>query len=192
MRPLYHAKADRLRAKAAELEADWRRETRRAQATQSRGIRTVPPGRGPLAHGTRRRGRRRHQVAHGESRRNLRRGNRQRDLRRHAAGSLQPPRSAGRRWPPRQRHVRDGDDRSHRLQHRLWLHAAQQPASLSLDELALPGRRHHRLAAGRKLHRRSRAALGRPRAAGGRAAHARRQTSSRRATSTPTRTSATC
>ena len=35
---------------------------------------------------------------------------------------------------------------------------AEQPASLSLDELALPGRHHRRLAHGRELHRRPRAA----------------------------------
>src|SRR3974377_652967 len=66
--------------------------------------------------------------------------------------ALTPPWSAGRRWPSRQRYVSHGHDRAHRLQHGLWLHAAKQPASLSLDELALPGRHHSRLAAGRKLH----------------------------------------
>ncbi len=70
----------------------------------------------------------------------------------------------------RQRHERDGHGRAHRLQHGLRLHAADQSASLSVDELALPGRRHHRLAHGRELHRRPRPPLGRARAPGRRAA----------------------
>ena len=44
MRPLYHAKADRLRAKADELEKDGVAEARGAQGARARGIRTLPPG----------------------------------------------------------------------------------------------------------------------------------------------------
>ena len=174
MRPLYHAKADRLRAKAAELDKSGVAEARRAQSTQSGGVRTAAPGRGALADGAWWRGRQGHQGPHCAARSHLRRRNRGRDHRRHAAGGLQPQGSAGDRRPPAQRHVRHGDDRSHRLQHRLWLHAAQQSAPVSLDELALPGRRHHRLAAGRELHRRSRAALRHSRAAGGCPAQSRK------------------
>ena len=50
---------------------------------------------------------------------------------------------------------------------------AQQSASLSVDELALPGRRDRGLADGRELHRGSRAPLRASRAAGRHAAHAR-------------------
>ena len=108
-----------------------------------------------------------------------------------AAGSVQPQGPAGDRRPARQRHVGDGDGRAHRLQHRVRLDAAEQSASLSVDELALPGRHHRRLAARRELHRGSRPAVGRSRAAGRCAADARRRASSARATTTSSRTSAT-
>ncbi len=81
----------------------------------------------------------------------------------------------------RQRHVGDGDGRAHRLQHGVRVDAAEQPAPVSVDELALPGRHHRRLAPRRKLHRRSRAPVGDPRAAARRAACTARRTSSTRA-----------
>ena len=53
--------------------------------------------------------------------------------------------------------------RAHRLQHRLRLHPAVQPASVPVDELPLSGRRHHQLAV-RRVGSRSttRAAPSRP------------------------------
>ena len=74
--------------------------------------------------------------------------------------------AAVRRRPHRQRHVRDGHGRAHRLQHRLRFHLAQQSASVSVDEFALPGRHHRGLAHGRKLHRRPRPPLRHSRAHG--------------------------
>ena len=95
------------------------------------------------------------------------------------------------RRPPRQRHVGDGHGGAHRLQHRLRLDAAEQPAPVSVDELALPGRHHGRLAPRRELHRRSRPPVGDPGAAR-RCADARAsRTSSTRASTTSTCTSAT-
>ena len=46
-----------------------------------------------------------------------------------------------------------GHGGAHRLQYRLWIHASQQSASLSLDELALSGRHHGGMASGREFHR---------------------------------------
>jgi pyruvate-ferredoxin/flavodoxin oxidoreductase len=56
--------------------------------------------------------------------------------------SFQSQEPAAGRWTPGQRHERDGDGGAHRLQHGLRLNRAQQSASLSVDELALPGRHH--------------------------------------------------
>ncbi len=72
---------------------------------------------------------------------------------------------------------RDDDGRQHRLQHRLWLHAALQSASVSVDELAVPGRRHDLVAAGRVADPEPRAPLRGAGAAGRRAARPRRATS---------------
>ena len=69
MRPLYHAKADRFRAKADELEQEGVAEARGAEGAQPGGIRPAPPGRRAPAHGPRRRGRRGHQGAHRRARR---------------------------------------------------------------------------------------------------------------------------
>ncbi len=84
------------------------------------------------------------------------------------------------RRPPGQRHVRHGHGRAHRLQHRLRFHRPQQPPPLPLDELALPGRRHRRLAHGRELHRRPRPPLCDPRASRRHPPHPRRRRFSRR------------
>ena len=165
MRPLYHAKADRLRAKADRAGQGRRAEAGRAEGAQPGGIRPVPPGRRAPAHGARRRGRQGHQGAHGRARPDLRPGHHRRDHGGHAAGGVQPQEPPADRRPARQRHVGDGDGGAHRLQHGLRLDAAQQPASVSVDELALPGRHHRRLAPRRELHRRSRPPVGDPRAA---------------------------
>ena len=87
--------------------------------------------------------------------------------RRHAAGCVQPPDAAGHRRAAGQRHVRDGHGRAHRLQHGLRQHAAQQPAPVPLDELALPGRGDGRVAVRRELRHGPLAPLGDSRAARG-------------------------
>ena len=69
--------------------------------------------------------------------------------RRPAAGRLQPQGAPVGRRPPGQRHVGHDDGGEHRLQHGLRLHPPVQSAPLSLDEFALPGRRHDLLAHGR-------------------------------------------
>jgi pyruvate-ferredoxin/flavodoxin oxidoreductase len=46
----------------------------------------------------------------------------------------------------------DGHGGAHWLQHRVWINAFEQPAPVSVDEFALPGRRHRWLAAGREFH----------------------------------------
>ena len=51
MRPLYHAKADRLHAKAAELEKIGRREAGRAQSEKPGRVRPAAASRGSFAHG---------------------------------------------------------------------------------------------------------------------------------------------
>ena len=145
-----------------------------AEGAEPGGVRALPPGRRAPADGAWRRGRqghaRRASPAHGPIS--------DQDIidaitavmRQEAFNhkNLQADRR-----PARQRHVGDGDGGAHRLQHRLRLDAVEQPASVSLDELALPGRHHRRLAPRRELHRRSRPPVGGPRAAGRRAAAAR-------------------
>ena len=110
-------------------------------------------------------------AAHGAD---LRQGHHRRHHRGPAPRGVHPQEPAADRRPRRQRHVRHGDGRAHRLQHGLRIDAAEQPASLSVDELALPGRHHRRLAPRRELHRRSRATVRDPRAAR-RCAHAARE-----------------
>ena len=68
MRPLYHAKADRFRQKADELEKAGEQKLAELEGAQSAGIRPVPPGGRAHAHGPRRRRRQGHQgriAAHG-------------------------------------------------------------------------------------------------------------------------------
>ena len=68
MRPLFHAKADRFRAKADQLERGGRAEAGGAQGAEPGRVRPVPPGRRAPADGPRRRGRQGHQgriAAHG-------------------------------------------------------------------------------------------------------------------------------
>ena len=163
MRPVYHAKSDRFVAKAGELEKTG---AAKLAALKDRIPRTTPASANPSRTSimglggeddkdTRARidayeaaARPRHRCADD-------RGHRRRPAHR----GLQPQIAAADRRPPRQRHVRDGHGRAHRLQHRLRLHLAQQPASVSVDEFALPGRHHRGLAHGRKLHRRPRPPL---------------------------------
>ena len=192
MRPLFHAKADRFRAKADELDREGVAEARGAQgAGTTQEYELFTPGRRAPADGARRRGRQGHEGAHRGARRDLRQRHHRRDDGRAAAGSVQSQGPPGHRRAPRQRHVGDGDGGAHRLQHRVRLDAVEQPASVSLDELALPGRHHGRLAPRRELHRRSRPPVGGPRAAGRRAAAPREGRHQRRASTTSTCTSAT-
>ena len=175
-----------------ELEQDGVAEAGGAQGAEPGGVRPVPPGRRAPAHGPRRRGRQGHQGAHRRARPDLRQGHRRRAstavMRQEAFNhkNLQADRR-----PPRQRHVGHGHGGAHRLQHRLRLDAAEQPASVSVDELALPGRHHGRLAPRRELHRRSRPPVGDSRAARRCADAPRDRTSSTRASTTSTCTSAT-
>ena len=142
-----------------------RREPGRGEGAKPGRIRPAAPGRRAHADGARRRGRQGHEGAHGGARPHLRPGRDRRDHRGHAAGGVQPQEPPADRRPARQRHVGDGDGGAHRLQHGLRIDAAQQPASVSVDELALPGRHHRRLAPRRKLHRRSWPPVGDPGAA---------------------------
>ena len=178
MRPLFHAKADRFRAKADQLERDGVAEAGGAEGAEPGGVRPVPAGRRAPADGTRRRGREGHEGAHRRARPDFRQGHRRRDHGGDAPGSVQSQEPPGHRRPPRQRHVGDGDGGAHGLQHGVRLDAVEQPASVPLDEFAVPGRRHGRLAARRELHRRSRPPVGDSRAARRRAAaprHGRHQ-----------------
>ena len=165
MRPLYHAKADRLRAKADQLDKDG---VQNLAALKARSQDEYDLLRQAVAHmlmglgGEDDKDTKGRMAAHGPiSDRDVDR----RDHRGDAAGGVQPQEPPADRRPARQRHVGDGDGGAHRLQHRLRLDAAQQPASLSVDELALPGRHHRRLAPRRELHRRPRPPVGDPRAA---------------------------
>ena len=183
MRPLYHAKADRLRREGAGRSSGRGvQKLADAEGAEPRGIRAVPAGRRPPADGPGRRGRRR----------TRRRASRHTDRFPTRTSSAPSSPSCGRTPSTtatcrpidgrhRQRHVGDGDGGAHRLQHGLRLDAAEQPASVSLDELALPGRRHGRLADGRELHRRSRPPIRDSGAAGRRADEPRDRMSSTRA-----------
>ena len=160
MRPVFHAKADRFRAKADELDREG---VAKLAALKERSPEEYALFRQAVAHllmGLGGEDEKDTQGAHGGARSHLGQGSRQRDNRRHAAGSVQSQEPAGHRWPARQRHVGDGHGGPHGLQHRVRLDAVEQPASVSVDELALPGRHHRRLAPGRKLHRRPRSPLG--------------------------------
>ena len=192
MRPLYHAKADRLRAKADRAREGGRRRSSRRSRRGARRSTTCSARPSPTcswasaARTTRTPRRASPRTARSPTRRSS-------DaitavMRQEAFNhkDLQP--IDGRLG---QRHVGDGDGRAHRLQHGLRLDAAQQSASLSVDELALPGRHHGRLALRRELHRRSRPPLGDPRAAGRRAPAPRPGRDQRRASTTSTCTSAT-
>ena len=145
MRPIYHKKADRLCDKADRLEKDGLAAARRRSRAQRRGAYDLF----------------KRAVAHvvmglgGENDEDTDRAPRgaRRDLRRRRSSTascavmrqdaFNHKQPAGHRRPPRQRHVHHVDGRQHRLQHRLRLDPAVQPASLSVDELALPGRRDH-------------------------------------------------
>ncbi len=165
-----------------------RAKARGTQGPQRTGVRTLAPGHRSPGDGPGRRGREGHQEAHRRARRDFRRRVGPRHRHRDAARSLQSHESAGHRWPPGKRHVRNGHGRAHRLQHRLWLNAREQPASLSLDELSVPGWRDRGMAAGRKLHRGSCAAFGDPRAPGRCTAesHGKRNQCRANITNTPT------
>ena len=191
MRPLYHAKAERFRAKAERPRKDRRAETRRTQGPKPARVRPVAPGDRPPGDGPRRRGRKGHQGAHRRAWRDHGRRSRPRHRHRAAARSVQSHESPGHRWPPRQRHVRDGHGRAHRLQYGVRLDAVQQPAPVSVDELPLPGRHHRGMAAGRKLHRGSRSPVRRSRTAGRYPAAADGKRHQRRASTTNTRISPT-
>ena len=127
---------------------------------RSRAAQAVRARRGPHPDGARRRHRRGHDGAARGPRPDLERGCRRRRHRHHAAGGLQPPGSAGARREAAERPVRHGDGRAHRLQHGVRLHPAEQPAPLSLDELAVPGRLDDRLVDRRELHRGPRPPVG--------------------------------
>ena len=177
MRPLYHKKADRLRAKADRLEKEGAREAAGAQAAQRSRISTVPQAPSPTsswvsAAKTTRTPPSASPITK-QARPDFRRANHQRHRRRAAAGRLQSSRPAGHRWPPGQRHERHVHGRQHRLQHGLRLDAAVQSASVSVDEFAVPGRRDDQLAARRIARSESRPPLGRARAPGRRAARPR-------------------
>ena len=191
MRPLYHAKADRFRRKSDELEKVGEQ---KLAAMKARSQEEYDLFRQAVAHLLMALGGeddKDTKGADGRARRDLRQGHRRRDHRGAAARGVHPQEPAADRRPRRQRHVRDGDGRAHRLQHGLRIDAAEQPASVSVDELALPGRHHRRLAPRRELHRRSRAALGDPRAAARRADDPRAGRHQPRASTTSTCTSAT-
>ena len=153
MRPLYHQKADRLRAQGRRV---WKRKALAklagAQGAQRRGVRSCSAR--PFAHVIMGLGGENdedtakriadYEAKHGPITDEQIIGGHGRGA---AAGRLQSQGPAGHRWPPRQRHVRDDDGREHRLQHGLWLDAAVESASVSVDEFALPGRRDDLVAA---------------------------------------------
>ncbi len=196
MRPVYHAKSDRFVAKAGELEKNGVATSGSAQGSATRRNTSCfarPSRTSSWASAAKTTTDTKARIAAYESKHGpitdaqlveaiaavlLHRG-------------LQPQEPAAHRRPPRQRHERHGHGRAHRLQHRLRLHRAQQSAPLSVDELALPGRRHRGLAHGRELHRRSRPPLRHSRAPGRHPPHPRRQTSSTPKSTTTSRTSPT-
>ena len=166
MRPLYHAKANRLRSKAGDLEKIGVQKLADLKARNQQEYELLRQAIAHLVMGLGRRRRKRHQGAHRRARRNHGRRSRPGHCYRDAARGLQSHEPPGHRWTSRKRHVRDGHGRSHRLQYRVWFDALQQPAPVSLDELPVPGRRHRGMAAGRELHRRSCSPLRRSRTAG--------------------------
>ena len=93
MRPLYHKKADRLRAKADAPGKEGLEKLAALKARSEDGVSIVPQDLRPRHHGPRRRERRGHRQAHrrlrGEARPDHRRANHQRHRRRAAAGRLQ-------------------------------------------------------------------------------------------------------
>ncbi len=195
MRPVFHAKSDRFLAKAGELEKIGVARLAKLQATSPAEYALL---RQAIAHlvlglgGEDEPDTRARIAAYEAAQRPPHRRPAGRSHRRGPADrGLQPQEPASRRWPPGQRHERHGHGRAHRLQHRLRFHRAQQSPPLSVDELALPGRRHRGLADGRELHRRSRPPLRHSRAAGRRAAHSRRATSSTPRSTTTSATSPT-
>ena len=179
MRPVFHAKSDRFVAKAGELEKTGAAKLAALKEEQPSRVRAAAAGHRAPGDGPGRRRREGHQGAHrglrSRARHDHRRATCRSDRRGAADRSLQPQEPAAGRWTPGQRHERDGHGRAHRLQHGLRLDGAQQSASVSVDELALPGRRDRGLAHGRELHRRSRAPLGHSRAPGRHSAHPRKQ-----------------
>ena len=163
MRPLYHAKADRLRATADRLEKEGVQKLAELKAAQPAGVRPVSPGRGSPASW----------VWAGRTIRTPRRV-----LRRTARSPIRKLSTAivavMRQEAFNHKELqaidgrlangmsRDGHGRAHRLQYGLRVHAAEQSASLSLDEFAVSGRYHRGLAAGRELYRGSWPAFGGP------------------------------
>ena len=147
MRPLYHKKADRLRAKADRLEKEgW---PKLAGAQSSAASRNISCSASAVAHIIMGLGGENdedtakriadYEAKHGPiTDEQIVRGM-VAVLRQDAFNHAELQAIDGRQ---RQRHERDVHGRQHRLQHRLWLHAALQSASVSVDELALPGRRH--------------------------------------------------
>ena len=182
MRPLYHKKADRLRAKADRLEKEGAGQARSRQSSaanrstscSARASRTsswasavkttrTRPSASPITKpSTARSPMSRSSTA-------LVAVLRQDAFNHHDLQAID-----GRQ---RQRHERHVHGRQHRLQHGLWLDAAVQSASVSVDELAVPGRRDHQLAPGRIADHESRPALRGAGTARRRAARARRRTS---------------
>ncbi len=67
-------------------------------------------------------------------------------------GRVQPQGSPGARWNDSQRHVRHGHGRPHRLQHCVRFDAAEQPPSVPVDELVVPRRCNGDVATRRELH----------------------------------------
>ena len=131
MRPLFHAKADRFRAKADQLEQEGVQKLAALKAAEPGGVRPVPQA---VAHllmglgGEDDKDTKARIAEHGPIS--------DQDIigaitAVHAAGGVQPQEPPGDRRPPRQRHVGHGDGGAHRLQHRLRLDAAEQPAPVS-------------------------------------------------------------
>ena len=157
MRPVYHAKSDRFIAKASDLEKTG---AASLAAIKESCLEDYDRLRQAIAHLVMGLGGEdtkdtktriaAYEAEHGEiTDAQLGRGHRRGALDR----GFQPQEPAAHRRTPGQRHERNGDGRAHRLQHGLRFHRAQQSASLSVDELALPGRCHRGLADGRELHR---------------------------------------
>jgi ferredoxin len=140
MRPLYHRQG-RPPPRKGRPPGKGRLERLAAPGPTTPGIQPLPPGRRPrlLGLGGENDEDTRPHRRHGST--DLRRGHRRRHRRRCCARTPSTTNELqaidGR---ARQRHVRHVHGRQHRLQHRLWLHPALEPASLSLDEFPLPGR----------------------------------------------------
>ena len=147
---IYHTKADRLYDKAAAAR------DRRSRPASGVSRRRTEESYEPLSsapsptslHGPRGRERRGHRRPVEAARRDHRRRVTSSALcRRHEPGRLQPQGAPGHRRPPGQRHERSCSWGPHTGCNTVYGSTPpQQPPSLPLDELPLPGRPHHQLA----------------------------------------------